>query len=298
MTDTNNSLESSYNFSIKRETKTHYYEMHTQFIQMGFDGKRNRTENYLLKLSNAPKEVAKTKFDVITCKEFGLKIDDEAMQMIPALKDWSYNFDPTSNDGKGVVFGIPHNVFTTLVNDKKEAIIPDFSYPIYNSFVDFHALSDLFTMPFTGIDELHKIGDKITHKASYTKPSVQVGDMVEEGSYFQNGKIALEFKGLSIVDGQPCAIITYDSGESTFLTKVRSTNGTKITSGGSEYIGDIYLDLNTRWVKKVTLNENVITQKSLKNEDRKQKGYTVRHLEIRMIDEAAFNTDKLDILIK
>ena len=36
-----------------------------------------------------------------------------------------------------------------------------------------------------------------------------------------------------------------------------------VTEGGSEYVGDIYIDLATRWVRKATLDEFVVTETRL-----------------------------------
>jgi hypothetical protein len=58
---------------------------------------------------------------------------------------------------------------------------------------------------------LKKIGDKIVHAAAFSEPKLNLA-----GSFFKNGEITLEFKGLSRVNGKSCALIGYDSGESSF----------------------------------------------------------------------------------
>ena len=84
-----NSIENSFNFFIKREAVKQYYLMHTQFIQMGFDGKRKETEDYWLKLSHTPKELSGEKHDKCECKEFSISFNNEPRRIIPVLSNWS-----------------------------------------------------------------------------------------------------------------------------------------------------------------------------------------------------------------
>lgn len=58
--------------------------------------------------------------------------------------------------------------------------------------------------------------------------------------------------------------------------------------GGSQYLGDIYIDLASGWVRKVTLNESVVTQTSTESRPNKIPSYTVRHILLRLISQEDF----------
>lgn len=90
-------------------------------------------------------------------------------------------------------------------------------------------------------------------------------------------------KGLSIVDGALCALVAYDAGESKLkmITPV-SIDRESVTEGGSQYKGDIYIDLATRWVRKATL-EYQVAETCTQDSPSKINEYTVRHILLRLI---------------
>jgi hypothetical protein len=288
-------ISGQFDFSIDRKLETQYYHMQTQIIHIGFDGKRTGTETYYLKLRDIPAALSEKKLDQCTVKEFGLQLNSENIVTIPALKSWSYEFNRMSGVlDKGPVFGISHDKFEGIVDSKGNKISPEFCYAIYNNFIDFHALNDIFSRPLfgKGIDALKLIGDKIVHPAAFSEAPVNLGTTIKPGSVFRNGEITLEFKGVGIVDGAVCAIIGYDSGESTLKMAVKSSEEKYIeTEGGSEYKGDIYMDLETGWVRKITLDEFVVTETEDGNNPAKIKSYTVRHLLLRLINQQGFEED-------
>ena len=53
--------------------------------------------------------------------------------------------------------------------------------------------------------------------------TMQLSGNISEGSFFRNGEITLEFKGLSIVDDVACAIVGFDSGDSSFKFHIKPT---------------------------------------------------------------------------
>ena len=286
-------LACQFDFSINRKLETQYYHMQTQFIHIGFDGKRTGTETYSLKLRYIPATLSEKKLDQCTIKEFCLQLNSENIVTIPALKSWSYEFNRMSGVlDKGPVFGIPHDKFEDISDSKGNKVSPEFCYAIYNNFIDFHALNDVFSRPLfgKGIDALKLIGDKIVHPAAFSEAPVSLGTTIKPGSVFRNGEVTLEFKGVSIVDGAVCAIIGYDSGESTLKMAVKSSEDKYIkTEGGSEYKGDIYMDLETGWVRKITLDEFVVTETEDENNPAKIKNYVVRHLLLRLINQQGFD---------
>ena len=69
---------------------------------------------------------------------------------------------------------------------------------------------------------------------------------------------------MSIVNKKETAIVHYDSGESSFKMIMEPMPGVTInTLGRSHYFGDIFIDLNTKWVQKIVMAEIVIAQSKL-----------------------------------
>ena len=83
-------------------------------------------------------------------------------------------------------------------------------------------------------------------------------------SFFKNGKVTLEFKGISLIDKNKCALIDYDSGESSFMMIMQPAPNLEIkTIGSSHYYGDIHKNLESNWIQKVTLKEMVVSETSI-----------------------------------
>ncbi len=289
-------LKGPFNLAGELKPEVRYYVQETQFIHFGFDGKRTGAETYTVKMRLVPQKLSEKDGDEYTVREFSVKQGSGAAETIPTLAGWSYVFkaSPTGRDAAGRVLGIPHDKFENLVTSGGTKIPPLGSYPIYNSFVDFHTFNDVFARPTakgSGIQDLKMIGQTIRHASAFSEPPVNLGKGVKEGSVFRNGDIHLVFKGVSLVDGAACAIIGYDSGESTLKMIVpMSADKDIVTDGGSEYVGDIFIDLATRWVRKATLDEHVVTETQLPAmgsgstaPGQKLQSYTVRHILTRMV---------------
>ena len=194
---------------------------------------------------------------------------------------------------KGPVFGIPHEPFESLTDSTGNKLAPDIRYAIYNNFIDFHTFNDVFSRPMKfgkGIEFLKNPGDKVVHPSALKEAPVTLGNTVKPGSVFHNGKITLELKGISMVDGVPCAIVGYDSGECTLKMIIAvDKNQEGLMEGGSGYKGDMYIDLDSGWVRKTTLDEFVITQAGATDMTKPRiYGYTVRHILLRLIDRQEF----------
>jgi hypothetical protein len=283
-----------------------HYIQETEFVHFGFDGKRTGSETYTVKLKIVPAALSDKGADEITLREFVIRPGTGAPETIPSLAGWSYLFrndEASGGEGKGLVFGIPHAKFIGLTTDKGATIPPLGSYPIYNSFVDFHAFNDVFGRPAEGggIQDLKAIGQTVRHASAFSEPPVHLGEGIKEGSVFRNGDIRLTFKGVGLVDGAACAIVGYHSGESTLKMIMPQSDGKEmITEGGSHYAGEIYVDLATRWVRKVTMDEYVVTETRLPAAGAAAKAgnaagagpkfpaYIVRHLLTRMISREEF----------
>jgi hypothetical protein len=287
-------LQSAYDLGAARKPEAQYFRMETVVVHIGFDGKRTGSETYYLTLKCVPAALSGKAGDVYTCRDFRYSINEGEPRAIPALAGWTYVFDlsPTGRDEKGQVLGVPHAKFEDLVDGSGKKLPPTISYFVYNNFIDFHAFNDVFGRPSAeggGIQALTRIGQKVVHSSAFSEPPVNLGAGIKEGSVFRNGEVTLEFMGLGLVDGAPCALVGYDSGESTLKMIIAAGPNTDIvTTGGSEYKGVLWVDLATHWVRKVIMDEFVVTQTTLPGPGQKIDGYTVRHLLSRLISREEY----------
>jgi hypothetical protein len=262
--------------------------METRVARFGLDGKPEGMDVLTLELECAPAAASETLR--YTCLRFTLQHGDGPERGIPALQGWTYAFAESGYDERGQVFGIDHAKFEGLADSTGTILPAEETYFVYNSFIDFHAICDAFAQPVEGgkgVQSLTKIGQRIVHVAAFTKGPVNLGSSVAEGSYFQNGEITLELKGLSEVDGKPCALLGYDSGESAFEMIVTPMPDLEVhTVGRSHYWGDIYKNLATGWVEKADLTEAVVSETTLPMPPSKIDGYIERRITIRNLTQA------------
>ncbi len=243
-----------------------YYDMETSLTHFAADGTRENTDVYRIKLKCEPLGDFAEKGARYTCKQFIYVKPNGEEVSIPALEGWTYTFklSETGIDEKGQVFGIDHTKFQGLTDSNGATLQSDQAYIIYNTFIDFHGFCDLFAAPARegkGVQHLTRIGQSVVLDASDSSPPVNLGVHIKEGSYFKNGQITLALNGLSLVDDAPCAIVAFDSGDSSFMMMMEPTPGMEVkTLGGSHYFGNIYIDLATFWPRKVTMRELVICE--------------------------------------
>ncbi|MCD6566257.1 MAG: hypothetical protein J7K53_09980 [Bacteroidales bacterium] len=269
-----------------------YFKMESRLISYALDGKRVGTDIFRLQLKCVPAKIAGKEGDEYTCVRFTVQQGNNPEVEIPVLKNWKYIFKEAGIDEQGQVFGIDHSKFENLTDSNGNAIPPDKSYHVYNAFIDFHSFCNVFAAKApegSGIQDLTEIGQKIVHAAAFSEPPVNLGANVSEGSFFKNGEITLEFKGLSVVNGSSCALIEYDSGESSFKMTMNPMPNMEVqTTGSSHYKGDIYKDLTTNWVQKVTMIEFVISETTLPMPPNKINSVNERQIIIRNVSEEEF----------
>jgi hypothetical protein len=295
-------LAGPFDLAGPRTAEVQEFVQETRLVHMNMKGQRTGTETLTLRLRFVPSALRGKPGDEYTCLEFSLRKNDGEPVTIPALAGWTHVFlpMPTGMDEKGQVFGIPHDKFEDLVDSRGAKLDVEHQYFVYNSFIDFHAFDALFARPTSGgggLQDLKVPGQAIVHAAAFTEPPVNLGKGIKAGSYFRNGEIKLAFKGLGFVDGRACAVIGFDSGESTFkMIMPMGPNMDIVTDGGSEYIGDISIDLESLWVRKVTLDEFVVSETlvpvagqagAAASQGMKIQGYTVRHLLTRLVEKGA-----------
>lgn len=257
-------LGQKYNLVPQHSKDTQYYEMESKLQKHALDGTIQGIDIYHLYLRCVPSPNSAGK-DEYTCLKFTVQINNSAAVSIPSLTNWKYFFSLHANtdDNKGQVFGIDHSKFEKLADENGKNLPVENTYHVYNAFIDFHSMSVFAekTIKDSGIQDLKHIGDKIVHAASFSQPPVNLGTQISEGSYFKNGKITLEFKGLGLINKKNCVILEYDSGESSFYMLMKPMANMEVsTKGSSHYWGDIYKDLTTGWIQKAILHELVISE--------------------------------------
>jgi hypothetical protein len=257
-------LTKQYNLVPRHSKDTQYFEMISRMDTHALDGTLQTWDIYHLYLRCVPSNDP-AKGDEYSCLKFTVQINKGPELIIPPLTGWKYYFSMTANalDQKGQVFGIDHAKFENLKDEKGNAVPAGNTYHVYNAFIDFHSM--FVFCESSGVDKgaenLKQLGDKIIHSASYSQPPVNLGSQIAEGSYFKNGEVTLLFKGLSWENGKTCALIEYDSGQSSFFMKIKPMpNMEVVTKGSSHYWGDIYKDLAGGWFQKATLHEMVISE--------------------------------------
>jgi hypothetical protein len=287
-------LQQTFELGGERSQQTQYFLTETRLINYALDGTRTGTDVFRLRLKCVPATIAGTDGDEYTCAKFTVQLADKPEVEIPALKNWSYVFKipPTGVDEKGQTLGIDHAPFENLVDSNGNAISPDVAYHVYNAFIDFHGLCNIFTERTDegdDIGDLKSVGDQIVHFSAFSEAPVNLGSNVAEGSMFRNGEITMEFKGLSRVAEATCALLGYDSGESSFLMISDPTpRAETLINGSSHYMGDIYIDLVMNWVMKATMNEFVVIEMTFPTPPYKINSAIERNIIVRNVDAEEF----------
>ena len=259
-------LDGEYDLGVERSPDTQVFSMESRLITYALDGTRVSTDVFRMRLRCVPAAVSGKGADEYTCLRFTLEQHGQPEVSIPALENRSYFVEP-GIDQAGQVFGIEHSAFEGLVDSTGAEIPLGKRYHVYNAFIDFHGFCDLFAQPTgegKGIQHLKKIGDRIVHAAAFSEAPTNLGAGISEGSSFTNGEISLEFGGLSLVNGNACALVRYDSGESSFKMILKPMPEMEVvTVGSSHYWGDLYKNLETGWVEKATMTEIVVSETAL-----------------------------------
>jgi hypothetical protein len=191
-------------------------------------------------------------------------------------------------DGQSPLWGIPQDKFASLEDSSGKPLPFAVRYAVYNNYIDFHSVNDVFTRPFPfgkGIQYLRELGQRVVHATSFMEAPIRFGSEVKPGSTFRNGEVSLEFKGVGFVDDALCALLTYDAGQSKlrFVVPI-PPNKEGITNGLSLYKGDIYVDLASRWVRRATLDEYMTQRTAVTGENAAKDEFTVRHVVLHLIE--------------
>jgi hypothetical protein len=262
-------LSQEYDLVGKRSTETHYYLVQTEVLIRESNGKRKSIDTFSLHLIVEPGNQSSGEADKFTCARFTVKSKDGHEVTIPSLAGWSYEInkqllDDRALDEHGQLYAIPEEKFKVLIDNTDKKLSFDAAYQVYSAFVYYHSYTP-FAEPMEGkgIENLKKIGDKIVLDHSFSEEPIP-GEIAAEGSIYKSGEETLEFKGLSVVDDVPCAIIEGDWGECYLTMYIKPMPLMKLKiAGGSHCQFDIYLDLKSFWVKQLTMTLAEMTQVSM-----------------------------------
>jgi hypothetical protein len=259
-----------YDLVGERKQEPHYYEIQTELATHSSKGKVKSVDTYREFLRVEPGNRSAGEPDRFICGRFYVQRGDGPEVTIPSLEGFSYEvnkevLDKNDLDEHGQLYAIPEEKFEGLTEHTGEKLPFEVGYQVYSAFFYYHSYVDYAepTSEGKGVQSLKRIGDKIVHNGSFVESPLP-GKLARESSIWKYGEITLEFKGLGVVDGQPCAILGFDSGVCTWSMPMTYMPIMNLkTTGVSNYHGDIYLDLNSYWVRKVEMVLSEITNTTM-----------------------------------
>ena len=287
-------LEQEFDLVGDRSMDTHYYLVQTEVVTRSSSGKLKSTDNYRQLLMVEPGGGANGEADKFTCARFFVQSDGNPEVTIPALAGYSYEvdrrrLDKHDLDDRGQLYGIPEATFEGLTDHTGAKLSFEVGYQVYSAFFYYHGFTNYAepTSEGNGLQDLKRVGDKIVHDAAFVESPIP-GKLAKEGSSWKNGEVTLEFEGLTVLDGKTCAILGFDSGDCPWVMPMNYMPVMNLkTVGNSNYRGDIYLDLGTKWVRKLEMILSEITVTSMWGVP-VDKSIPVSKLSIRAMSEAEF----------
>jgi hypothetical protein len=253
-------LTQAYELVGERSRETHYYIVQSELATHSSKGTLKNTDVYREYLKVEPGDRSAGEADHFTCKKFSIKRGDAPEVTIPSLAGFYYDVNKDFLDANGIdendeLYSVPEETFEDLVDDSGAKLPFEVGYQVYSAFYYYHSYTD-YAEPNTrgiGIQDLEKIGDRVVVEGSFSESPLP-GKLAKEGSFWKNGEITLGFNGLSIVDGKSCAVLGLDSGVCHWNMPMTYMPVMNLkTVGVSNYQADIYLDLETKWVRKLDM---------------------------------------------
>lgn len=267
----------------------HFY-MTSKMTMKAPSGGTVSTTIYRLSLDCKPGKAAEG--DHYICRRFTIQHDDGLETTIPSLGGWSYTFRrlPGERDAQGKTLGIDHAPFENLVDAGGAPLSEIDSYHVYNAFIDFHSFQVFSERSSSGagIQDLHEVGQRIVHAASHSRPATDLGERVASGSWFENGEVTVELTGISRVGERACAIVSVDSGNSSFRMLTKPAPEVELrTEGSSHYWATIYKDLESMWIRRADLKELVVSETVLPGSADPIRGVAERSIEVTTLSRPA-----------
>lgn len=248
-------LEQEFNLEGNRSKKPQFYITQFEVAYHSSNGKQKWVDKFELYLTLDPSNSSVGDGDKFTCTKFSVQLKGGTKVSIPSLAGWSYNFSLKSLDSEGLdeqgfMLGIPHMKFEDLIDSRGQKLSIEAQYQVYSAFIYFHSYCS--QLAEQSAQTLKKIGDQSVKDLTGLESPINLGAIFLKGSKFFHGIETLEFKGLSVIDDKTCAIIGFSESGGGYVMYIRPMPILKVkTVGGTRYSGDIYIDLESLWVKKV-----------------------------------------------
>ena len=253
-------LLSEYNLVGERAKETQYYVVQSELATHSSKGVLKSTDVYRELLEVEPGDRSAGEADRFTCKRFSVKRGDAPQATIPSLEGFSYEvnkdlLDENGIDQNGELYSVPEETFEGLVDDSGAQLPFEVGYQVYSAFYYYHSYTDYAepTAQGNGIQNLARTGDRVVVEGSFAESPLP-GKLAKDSAFWRYGEITLGFNGLSTVDEKPCAVLGLDSGVCRWSMPMTYMPVMNLkTVGVSNYQADIYLDLETMWVRKLDM---------------------------------------------
>src|SRR5262245_44322965 len=239
-----------------RAAEERFYVSATIMTKVFTDGKKQPAGAIHLYLQAAPgKKQAdgKTAFQY-SCRRLQIERADGTKVTVPDLEKFTYQIEP-GVDAKNQVMGIEHARFLKLRDSSGKNLTFVEPYFVYNTFIDFHAFNDVMASV-----ALLRLGDSVAVRTSQEIP-VHLGDTIQEGSVYRLGNPRARLDGIGLVNKKPTAVVSFDSGDSSFLMKLAPLPQMKLaTQGYSRFAGIVQVDLTSNWPALCRWQEIVVSE--------------------------------------
>jgi hypothetical protein len=293
----NNALMRPYDLVSEHSRETHYYIVQSELATHSSKGVLKSTDVYREYLKVEPGDRSAGEAGRFTCKKFTLKRGDDPEVAIPSLEGFTYDvnkelLDANGIDENGELYSVPEETFEDLEDDSGAKLPFEVGYQVYSAFYYYHSYTD-FAEPSPqghGIQDLKRVGDRVIVEGSFAESPLP-GKLAKDGSFWKNGEITLSFNGLGPVGSKLCAVLGLNSGVchwSMPMTYMPIMN--LKTVGVSNYQADIYLDLESKWVRKLDMVLFEITSTTMWGIP-VEKSIPVTKLAIWAIDKAEFDQE-------
>ena len=253
-----------------RAAEDRFYESVTVMTNVFTDGTKQPAGAIRLYVQATPGERQKDGKTAFTyaCRRLEIERVDGKKVTVPELETFTYQIEP-GLDAKNQVMGIEHSRFLKLKDSSGNALTFVEPYFVYNTFIDFHAFND--TMASVA---LRRIGDSLLVGERREIP-VHLGDTIQEGSVYRLGDSRVRLNGIGLVSNRPTAVVSFDSGDSSFLMKLALQPKTTMdVQGYSRFEGIVQVDLASNWPalcawKEIVFSETKKDGKTLPGSDQK-----------------------------
>lgn len=249
-------LSRAFHLDGPRAAEERFYESATVMTKVFADGTKQSAGAIRLYVQATPGEKQKDGKTAFTygCRRLEIERADGKKVIVPELEKFTYQIEP-GVDAKKQVMGIEHSRFLKLKDSSGNTLTLVEPYFVYNTFIDFHAFND--TMASVG---LRRIGDSLVVGGGREIP-VHLGDTIQEGSVYRLGESRVRLNGIGLVNNRPTAVVSFDSGDSSFLMKLALQPKTTMEAQGySRFEGNVQVDLASNWPALCAWKEIVISE--------------------------------------